>query len=67
MIKDMGASGMAHVEIKHLVSDDQHGAVTGILTLNDQSQISFCEFLSFSENSKIERIESYVALLEMEE
>ena len=67
MMKDMGESGMAQVKIKHLVSDDQHGAVTGILTLSDQSQMSFCEFLSFSENSKIERIESYAAPLEMEE
>lgn len=60
MLKDMKKSSMENAEIEHLITDKNYGAVKGTLTLKNGTKMPFCEFITFAENEKIQRIESFL-------
>lgn len=64
MIKDMKESQMDYVEIENIVSDNQHAALNGILNLKSGAKMPFCEFVTFTEDRKILRIDSYVVAVD---
>lgn len=59
MLEAIKQSGLDQVKIDNIVADRRHAAINGIVTLKDGTQLAYAEFLTFSPEHKIKRVDAY--------